>query len=132
MLRGTNTEAEFPFGCVQRTVETDLPREIDYLKCRDQALAAVMNLVEMSDSMAQDLILHIRQNGGSLSNAAAPVGLRSCARAKSVRSRRLSLVRRPNQNHRIKPATPWLAIVRESQKARAGWAAMVALRIESR
>ena len=26
-----------------------------------------MNLVEMPDRMAQDLIMHIRQNGGSLS-----------------------------------------------------------------
>jgi hypothetical protein len=60
-------EAEFLYSCVQRTVEIDLPREIDYLKCRDQALTAVMNLVEMPDRMAQDLIMHIRQNGGSLS-----------------------------------------------------------------
>ena len=60
-------EAEFLFSCVQRTVEIDLPREIDYLKCRDQALVAIMNLVEMPDRMAQDVILHIRQNGGSLS-----------------------------------------------------------------
>jgi hypothetical protein len=59
-------EAEFLYSCVQRTVEVDLPREIEYLKCRDQALTAVMNLVEMPDRMAQDLIMHIRQNGGSL------------------------------------------------------------------
>ncbi|MDN5851136.1 MAG: hypothetical protein L0H63_16120, partial [Nitrococcus sp.] len=60
-------EAEFLYSCVQRTVEIDLPREIDYLKCRDQALTAVMNLVEMPNRMAQDLVMHIRQNGGSLS-----------------------------------------------------------------
>lgn len=60
-------EAEFLFSCVQRTVEIDLPCEIEYLKCRDQALTAIMNLVEMPDRMAQDLVMHIRQNGGSLS-----------------------------------------------------------------
>ncbi|MCR9061539.1 MAG: Fic family protein [Rhodobacteraceae bacterium] len=60
-------EAEFLYSCVHRTVETDLPREIDYLSCRDQALTAIMNLVEMPDRMAQDIIMHIRQNAGSLS-----------------------------------------------------------------
>lgn len=60
-------EAEFLFSCVQRTVEIDLPREIDYLKRRDQALTAIMSLVEMPDRLAQDLIMHVRQNGGLLS-----------------------------------------------------------------
>lgn len=58
--------AEFLYGCVQRTVEEDLPKEIDYLKRYDEALAGIMEAVEMPDRLAQDLIMHIRQNGGSL------------------------------------------------------------------
>lgn len=60
-------EAEFLYSCVQRTVENDLPREIAFLGSNDEARHAIMNLVEMPDSMAQDLILHIRQNRGVLS-----------------------------------------------------------------
>lgn len=52
---------------MQRTVDVDLPREIDYLTSRDQALSVIMNLVEMPDRMSHDLIMHIRQNGGVLS-----------------------------------------------------------------
>jgi hypothetical protein len=59
-------EAEFLYGCVQRTVEQDLPQEIDYLKCHDQALGAIMERVEMPDRLAGDLIRFIRQNAGQL------------------------------------------------------------------
>lgn len=58
--------AEFLYGCVQRTVEQDLPKEIDYLRCHDEALARVMDLVEMPDRLAQNLIMFIRQNDGTL------------------------------------------------------------------
>jgi Fic/DOC family len=60
-------EAEFLYACVQRTVEQDLPQEIDYLKRNDAALRRIMNMVEMPDQLAQSLILFIRQNDGSLS-----------------------------------------------------------------
>lgn len=60
-------EAEFLYACVQRTVEHDLPREIDYLKRHDQALQQVMNTVEMPDRLALNLIRLIRQNDGLLS-----------------------------------------------------------------
>lgn len=59
--------AEFLYACVQRTVEHDLPREIDYLRRHDTAMAAVMDRVEMPDRLARSLILYIRQNGGKLS-----------------------------------------------------------------
>ncbi|QND50519.1 Fic family protein (plasmid) [Phyllobacterium sp. 628] len=59
-------EAEFLYACVQRTIEKDLPQEIDYLKRHDQALHAIMNAVEMPDRLAQDLIIYIRQNNGTL------------------------------------------------------------------
>ncbi len=61
------TEAEVLYCCVERTVKQDLPKEIQYLKSNDAALQGIMNLIEMPDRLAQDLIMHIRQNGGKLS-----------------------------------------------------------------
>lgn len=58
--------AEFLYDCVRRTIETDMPREIDYLIRHDSALSQIMNYVEMPDNIAQDLILHIRKNAGRL------------------------------------------------------------------
>lgn len=58
--------AEFLYACVQRTVEHDLPREIDYLQRHDEALHWVMDTVEMPDRLAEDLVLLIRQNDGKL------------------------------------------------------------------
>jgi hypothetical protein len=58
--------AEFLYACVLRTVEEDLPREIDYLRCHDDAMRAIMNTVEMPDRLAENLIIFIRQNHGSL------------------------------------------------------------------
>jgi hypothetical protein len=60
------SEAEFLYSCVQHTVESDLPRAIDYLKRHDEALSRIMNTVEMPDQLAQSLIMFIRQNGGVL------------------------------------------------------------------
>jgi hypothetical protein len=59
-------EAEFLYACVQRTVEHDLPRELDYLRRHDEAMQRIMNLVEMPDQLAQSLITFIRQNDGRL------------------------------------------------------------------
>jgi len=58
--------AEFLYACVQRTVDDDLPREIDYLRRHDLALQRVMDAVEMPDRRAEDLVMFIRQNGGAL------------------------------------------------------------------
>ena len=60
-------EAEFLYSCIERTVEHDLPREIDYLNRHDEAMHGLMSFVEMPDRMSQDLIMHIRQNDGALS-----------------------------------------------------------------
>jgi Fic/DOC family len=60
-------EAEFLYACVERTVEEDLPREIDYLRRRDEAIRRIMDTVEMPDRVAEDLMMFIRQNGGTLS-----------------------------------------------------------------
>lgn len=59
--------AEFLYGCVRRTVEHDLPREIDYLRRHDEARRQIMDTVEMPDRLADDLLLFIRQNKGTLS-----------------------------------------------------------------
>jgi len=59
--------AEFLYACVARTVEHDLPYEIDYLRRHDEAIHRIMNAVEMPDRLAENLIMFIRQNKGTLS-----------------------------------------------------------------
>lgn len=58
--------AEFLYACVRRTVERDLPREIDYLHRHDEAVRHIMDTVEMPDRLAQNLVMFIRQNDGTL------------------------------------------------------------------
>lgn len=60
--------AEFLYSCVKRTIEVDLPREIDYLMRRDEAIRKVMNIVEMPDLMAEQFVLFVHRNGGTLPN----------------------------------------------------------------
>lgn len=60
-------EAEFVYSCVRRTVEEDLPRQIELLGRHDEAMRKIMDTVEMPDRMAADLIAFIRQNAGTLS-----------------------------------------------------------------
>lgn len=59
--------AEFLYACVQRTVDADLPREIDYLRRHDVALQRIMEAVDMPDRVAENLVMFIRQNNGTLS-----------------------------------------------------------------
>jgi Fic/DOC family len=59
--------AEFLYACVTRTVEQDLPKEIDYLRRHDQAIERIMNTVEMPDRLAENLVVYIRSNHGKLS-----------------------------------------------------------------
>lgn len=58
--------AEFLYACVERTVEHDLPHEIDYLRRHDEAQKRIMETVEMPDRLARNLIIFIRQNNGTL------------------------------------------------------------------
>jgi hypothetical protein len=60
-------EAEFLYECVRHTVEHDLPREIDYLQRHDEAIRRIMDTVEMPDRLAENLVMFIRQNQGTLS-----------------------------------------------------------------
>ena len=45
--------AELLYACVARTVEHDLPREIDYLRRHDEATHRIMDAVEMPDRVAE-------------------------------------------------------------------------------
>ena len=58
--------AEFLYGCVARTIEHDLPREIDYLRRHDEATRRIMDTVEMPDRLAEDFLFFVRQNAGKL------------------------------------------------------------------
>jgi hypothetical protein len=60
-------EAEFLYACVRRTVDQDLPHEIDYLRRHDEAIRRIMDAVEMPDRVAENLVMFIRQNDGTLS-----------------------------------------------------------------
>ena len=60
-------EAEFLYSCVRRTVDEDLPREIEYLRRHDEAIRRIMDVVEMPDRTAEDLVRFIRLNKGTLS-----------------------------------------------------------------
>ena len=60
-------EAQFLYSCVRRTVEQDLPREINYLRRHDEAIRRIMDAVEMPDRVAENLVMFIRQNNGTLS-----------------------------------------------------------------
>ncbi|MFC1681220.1 Fic family protein [Pseudomonadota bacterium] len=59
-------EAEFLYECVARTVEHDLPEEIEHLRRHDEMQRQIMETIEMPDRLSKDLIMFIRQNDGKL------------------------------------------------------------------
>ena len=58
--------AEFLYGCVEQTVDHDLPQEIDYLRRHDEALRRITEYLDMPDRLAEDLMMFIRKNNGNL------------------------------------------------------------------
>jgi len=58
--------AEFLYGCVEQTIDRDLPQEIDYLRRHDEAMRRIMEYVDMPDRLAEDLVMFIRKNNGKL------------------------------------------------------------------
>ena len=58
--------AEFLYACVARAIDKDLPQEIDFLRRNDEAMRRIMNMVEMPDRMAENLVRFIRLNEGKL------------------------------------------------------------------
>ena len=61
--------AEFLYGCVARTVEEDLPREIAEIEAYDRARCGIAALFDMADQRVSLLIRFVRQNGGRLARA---------------------------------------------------------------
>jgi Fic family protein len=59
-------EVEFLYGCVARTVEHDLPDEIDFLRRQDEAQSRILEIVDMPDRVVQDLLMFLRQNDRTL------------------------------------------------------------------
>jgi hypothetical protein len=47
-------------------VDEDLPREIAYLRRHDEAIRRIMDVVEMPDRIAEDLVWYVRENKGTL------------------------------------------------------------------
>jgi hypothetical protein len=58
--------AEFLYGCVEQTIEHDLPEEIDYLRRHDEAMRRITDVVEMPARLAENLLIFIRENNGRL------------------------------------------------------------------
>ena len=59
--------AEFLYGCVQRTIEHDLPEETRYLERYDAFSSGVSLIVDMPERLSNLLFQFLRQNGGKLS-----------------------------------------------------------------
>ena len=63
-------QAEFFFACVEETVNTTLPEEVDYLKKYDRLNAFIKNYIDMPDNLVDLLIRFLAQNNGMLSKMA--------------------------------------------------------------
>jgi len=62
--------AEFLYGCVQRTIDQDLPRETEFLRRYDRFREQMQNIVDMPDNTVDLLFRFLQQNNGSLSRRA--------------------------------------------------------------
>lgn len=62
--------AEFLFGCLERTISDDLPKELRFLEARDQFHKRATQIIDMPEKTI-DLLLHfLRQGNGRLSRRA--------------------------------------------------------------
>jgi hypothetical protein len=66
----SSTPRSFLYACVGRTIEHDLPREIDYLRRNDEAPRRIRDAIEMPGRLAENLVMFIRQNNGTLPKSA--------------------------------------------------------------
>jgi len=64
------THAEFLYGCVQKTIEEDLPNETDFLRRHDLFKGQINSIVDMPDRTLDLLFRFLQQNGGRLSKRA--------------------------------------------------------------
>jgi len=63
-------QTEFLFECVQKTIEHDLPEEIEFLRRYDAFRTRLALLVDMPDRLSDLLFRFLRQNEGRLSDRA--------------------------------------------------------------
>jgi hypothetical protein len=63
-------QAEFFFACVEETVNTTLPEEVDYLEKYDHLNTFIKNYIDMPDNLVDLLIRFLSQNNGMLSKRA--------------------------------------------------------------
>jgi hypothetical protein len=59
--------AEFLFACVRKTIEEDLPNEMEFLQRFDRFRAGVEAIADMPERTLNNLFGFLRQNGGRLS-----------------------------------------------------------------
>ena len=59
--------AEFLYGCVQKTIGEDLPRETDFLRRYDRFREQIQNIVDMPENTVDLLFRFLQQNDGKLS-----------------------------------------------------------------
>jgi hypothetical protein len=62
--------AEFLYSCVQRTIEQDLPEEVDFLQRYDRFCAGLATIVDMPDRTMDLLFRFLQKNGGRFSKRA--------------------------------------------------------------
>jgi hypothetical protein len=62
--------AEFLYACVRKTIEDDLPREIEFLARYDRFRRRLDDIVDMPDRTIDLLFRFLHQNGGRLSKRA--------------------------------------------------------------
>ncbi|HKJ62314.1 MAG TPA: cell filamentation protein Fic, partial [Hyphomicrobiales bacterium] len=60
-------QAEFLYGCVQKTIDEDLPEETGFLKRYDAFRSRLNLMVDMPDRLSDLLFRFLHQNGGRLS-----------------------------------------------------------------
>jgi hypothetical protein len=60
------TQTEYLFDCIEDAIRRDLRAELDFLKFRDAAVRAVMDVVDMPNQRAALLVRTIHQNNGKL------------------------------------------------------------------
>ena len=62
--------AEFLYGCVEKTIEEDLPNETEFLRRYDLFRTGVTSMIDMPDRTVGLLFRFLHQNNGRLSNRA--------------------------------------------------------------
>jgi hypothetical protein len=77
--------AEFLYGCIEQTVERDLPREVAYLEGYDRFVTGVQQIVDMPRRTADLLHRFLLQNDGTLSRRAREREFAALTEAEVVR-----------------------------------------------